>query len=142
MHQNATWYGPRDFVLDGDPAPPKRGRNPSPIFGPSIVAKRLDGSRWHLAWRWVLVHATLCWMGTQLPSPKTGHSPQFSAHFYCVQTAGCMKLPLRMEVCLSSGDFVLGGVPAPAKGAQQPPPLLGLCLLWLRSPISATAELL
>jgi len=113
--------GPDDIALDGDPAPPKRGRNPSPIFGPSIVAKRLDGSRWHLAWRWVLVRATLCWMGTQLPSPKTGHSPQFSAHFYCVQTAGCMKLPLRMEVCLSSGDFVLGGVPAPAKGAQQPP---------------------
>jgi len=30
----------------------------------------------------------------------------------------------------------------PAKGAQQPPPLFGQCLLWPRSPISATAELL
>jgi len=99
-----------DFVFDGDPAPlPKRGRSPSPIFGPcllrpngcmdqdatwcsgrpwprwhclrwgpnsalpkrghspfpnfrpmSIVAKLLDGSRWHLAWRWALVQATLC----------------------------------------------------------------------------------
>jgi len=29
-----------------------------------------------------------------------------------------------------------------AKGAQQPPPLFGPCLLWPRSPISATAELL
>ena len=28
---------------------------PSPTFGPSIVAKRLDGSRWHLARRWALV---------------------------------------------------------------------------------------
>jgi len=51
-----------DFVLDGDPDPlPKRGRSPLPNFRPmSIVAKRLDGSRWHLAYRWALVQATLC----------------------------------------------------------------------------------
>jgi len=43
---------PGDFVLDGDPAPlPKRGRSPLPNFRPiSIVAKRLDASRWHLVW--------------------------------------------------------------------------------------------
>jgi len=44
--------GPVDFVLDGDPAPLlKKGAEP-PNFRPMfIVAKRLDGSRWHLAWR-------------------------------------------------------------------------------------------
>jgi len=44
--------GPDHMVLDGDPAPPSpKGHNPS--FRPmSIVAKRLDGSRWHLAWMW------------------------------------------------------------------------------------------
>jgi len=26
----------------------------------SIVAKRLDGSKWHLAWRRALVQATFC----------------------------------------------------------------------------------
>jgi len=55
--------GPGDFVLDGDPALPypKRGRSPPPQFRPmSIVVKRLDGSRWHLAQRLVLVQATLC----------------------------------------------------------------------------------
>ena len=54
--------GPGDFVLDGDPAPlPKKGAEPVPNFRPmSIVAKRLDGSRWHLARRWALVQATLC----------------------------------------------------------------------------------
>jgi len=31
---------------------------------------------------------------------------------------------------------------SPAKGAQQPPPLFGPCLLWPRSPIPATSELL
>jgi len=39
------------------------------------------------------------------PSPP----PQFSAHFYCGQTAACIKLPLGMEVCRSPGDFVLDG---------------------------------
>ena len=46
--------GPGDFVLDGDPAAPpqKGGGAPLPSFRPmSIVAKRQDGSRWHLAWR-------------------------------------------------------------------------------------------
>ena len=43
--------GPDDIVLDGDSAAlPKWGRSPLPNFRPmSIVAKRLDGSRWHLA---------------------------------------------------------------------------------------------
>jgi len=53
-----TEVGLDDIVLDGDPAlfSPKRGRSPLPNFRPmSIVAKRLDGSRWHLAWRWALV---------------------------------------------------------------------------------------
>jgi len=54
--------GPDDIVLDVHPAlSPKRGRSPLPNSRPmSIVAKRLDGSRPHLACRWALVHATLC----------------------------------------------------------------------------------
>ena len=56
MDQDATSYagrlGPGEFVLDGNPAPlPQKGGGPPnfrPIF---IVAKRLDGSRWHLACR-------------------------------------------------------------------------------------------
>jgi len=54
---------PDDTVLDGEPDPPpqKGGGALLPNFRPmSIVAKRLDGSRWHLAWRWALVQATLC----------------------------------------------------------------------------------
>jgi len=53
-----------------------------------------------------------------------------------------MKTPLGTEVDLGPGHTVLDGVPAPAKGAQQHPPLFGPGLLWPRSPISATAELL
>jgi len=53
-------------------------------------------------------------------------------------------MPLGTEVDLGPGHTVLDGVPATAKQAQQPPPpaLFGPCLLWPRSPISATAELL
>ena len=40
-------------------------------------------------------------------------------------------MPFGMEVCLSPGDFVLDGEPAPPpqkKGAE--PPIFGPCLLW------------
>jgi len=54
-------------------------------------------------------------MGTPLPLPKGGGAepPKFSVHvYYCGQTAGCIKMPLGMEVGLISGDFVLDGHPA------------------------------
>jgi len=46
--------GPGDFALDGDSVPPpqKGGGALPPNFRPMfIVAKRLNGSRWYLAWR-------------------------------------------------------------------------------------------
>jgi len=53
--------------------------------------------------------------GEPAPLPKKGGTApsQFSAHFYCGQTAGCM--PLIMEVGLGPGHIVLDGDPAPAK---------------------------
>jgi len=52
-------------------------------------------------------------------------------------------MPLGTEVGLGPGHIVLYGTQLPLpKGAQQPPPLFDPCLLWRRSPISATAELL
>jgi len=54
-----------------------------------------------------------------------------------------MKMPLGTEVNIGAGHIVLDGFPALRKrGTALPPPLLGPCLLWPRSPISATAELL
>jgi len=47
------------------------------------------------------------------------------AHVYCGQMAGWMKTPLGTEVDLGPGYIVPDGVPAPAKGAQQPPPSFG-----------------
>ena len=60
---------------------------------------------------------------------------------YCGQTAGWMKTPFCTEVDLGAGHIVLDGFSALRKRGRTPP-VLGPCLLWPRSPISATAELL
>ena len=57
MDQGGTWHGvglsPGDSVLDENPASlPTTGWSSRPNFRPiSVVAKRLDASRCHLAWR-------------------------------------------------------------------------------------------
>ena len=61
---------------------------------------------------------------------------------YCGQMAGWMKTPLGMQVDLCGGHIVLDGFLALRERGTAPPPVLGPCLLWPRSPISATAELL
>jgi len=52
-----------------------------------------------------------------LRSPKRGRSPlpQFLAHVYCGQTAGCIKMALGMEVGLGLGHIVLDGDPPPLR---------------------------
>jgi len=65
MDQDGTWHGgrpqPRGLCVRCEPSPfvfPERGQSPLPNFRPmSIVVKQLNGSRWHLAWRWALVQA-------------------------------------------------------------------------------------
>ena len=68
--------------------------------------------------------------GDPVPFPQTGAEPppQFSAHFYCAQTPGCIKIPLGMEVGLSPSEFVLDGDPAPLpkKGRSPLPNFKGL----------------
>jgi len=60
---------------------------------------------------------------SSLPNKGDGAPSQYSAHFYCAQTAGCMKMPLGMEVGLSSGEFLLDGTQPPfPKGGQSPLP--------------------
>jgi len=47
--------GPGGFLLDGSQLPSEKGDR-TPNFGPMfLVAKRLDGLRWHLAQRWASV---------------------------------------------------------------------------------------
>ena len=106
--------------------------------------KGMNASRCHLIRRWASANARLCSMWTQLP-PEKGHThlTKFLAHVYYGQMAGWMKTPLGSWYGSRPRPrpHSTRRGPAPAKGAQQPP-LFGPCLLWPRSPISATAELL
>jgi len=65
-------------------------------------------------------------MGTQLPLPKKGAEPppQFSAHVYCGQMAGWIKMALGIEVGFGPGYIVLDwdSAPLPKKG-QSPLPI-------------------
>ena len=57
--------------------------------------------------------------GDPAPSPqKGGRAPQFSAHVYCGQTAGWIKMALGMQVGLGPAHIVLDGdsAPLPPKG--------------------------
>ena len=67
--------------------------------------------------------------GDPAPLPKSGQSPQFSAHLYCGQRAGCIKMPLGIEVGLSPGDIGLDGEPAPYP-KMGGPPIFVPHLLW------------
>ena len=106
-----------EFVLNGHPAPtsPKTGRAPN--FRPmSVVAKRLDGLKCHLVWRFPRPRRLCVRWGPSSPQKK-------------VQTSGCIKMPLGTEVGLSPGNFVVDADPAPpGKGVE--PPIFGPRLLW------------
>jgi len=78
-------------------------------------------------------------------TPRTEGTPtttQFMAHVYCGQTAGWVKTPLGMEVDLGPGHIMLDGIPALRETGTAAPHHFGPCLLWARSPILASAELL
>jgi len=108
--------GPGDFVLDGDPAALlKKGAEPPPQF--SIVAKCLDGSRWHFGREIGLSPGHIVRDPAPLPKKGAERPPQFSAHVHYGQTAVCIgaiRIPLGKEVGLSLGDIVLDGDPAPS----------------------------
>jgi len=59
-------------------------------------------------------------MGTQLPLPKMGQSPQFLAHVYCAQTVGWIKMPLGTKVGLGPGRIVTWGPSSPFQKGHSP----------------------
>ena len=110
------------------PAPSQKREQHAKFRPMSVVAKRLDLIRCSLVRRQASVHATLRYMGNQLP--QKGHNPQFSPHVCCGKMAGWIKMPLGTEVGFCQGDIVLDGEPAPPppkKGTAHP--LFGPCLL-------------
>jgi len=106
---------------------PQRDRAP-PIFDPDLLW--LNGymdqdATWYVG-RPRPRRLCVRWGSRSPPQKGGGTPPQFSAHFYCGQTAGCIKMPFGIEVGLSPGDFMLYGGPSPPpkKGAE--PQIFGM----------------
>jgi len=103
VDQDETWRAgrPRPWphcVRWGPTSPSPKGNSPPPIFGPYLLRPNgcMDqGTTWsggsprprRLYVRW----------GPSRPSQKGGGAPKFSAHVYCGQTAGCIKMALGMN---------------------------------------------
>jgi len=101
---------------------PKRGRSPPPIFGSCLLWPNSwmdQNDTWHRSGPRFRPH---CARWGPSFRPKKGHSPQFSAHFYCGQTARWIKMPLGTKVGLGPCHIVLDGDPAPPrrKGHSSP----------------------
>jgi len=71
-------------------------------------------------------------------SSLKGHSPQFSAHVCCGQTAGWIMMPLRTKVGLGPGHIV--GTTQLLLKRGTAPNFRPMSIVAKRSPISATAE--
>jgi len=114
MEMMEVGLGPSDIVLDGDPSsPPQKRRRSPPIFGPILLWPNgwmdQDGT-WHGDGPRSTPHCAR-WDPATLPKRAQSPRPQFSAHFYCRQTAGCIKMPLGMEVGIGPDDIVLAPLP-------------------------------
>ena len=121
--------------------PSKGGEAPSPIFGPFVL--------WPNGW----MHQDAIWYKctpqprghcvrwrTSPPPRQGGKAPQFSAHVYCGQTAGCIKMPLGMHVGLSPGDCVRWRTsPPPRQGGGAPQfsahVYFGQTAAWIKMPL-------
>ena len=86
--------------------------------------------------------------GPKSPSPKGVQPlPRFSAHVYCGQMAGWIKMSLSTEVGLGPVDIVLNGDSAPyEKRVGTEPPILahvycGQTVRWIKMPLGTEIEL-
>ena len=136
---------PGDFVLDGDPAsPPLKGHSP-PQFSVNIRCGETTGwTNVALGMEVGLGLGDFVFDGTQLRPEQwhTHYHPVFGPRL--LWPNGWMdedatwygSRPRLRPHCIRRGSS------AARNGHSSPPHLFGPCLLWPRSPISATAELL
>ena len=95
MDQDETWHAGH-IVLDGDPAPPPPKGHSPPIFGPYLLWPNgcMDqDATWYGGRPRSRRLCVRC--GPRSTSPKEVGTPHFfSAHIYCGQTAGWIKMHL------------------------------------------------
>ena len=107
----------------------KWGQSPQ-IFGPCLLWPNgwMDqGATWYGG---KLRPCHIVIDGTQLPL-KRGTAPHFSAHVYCAQTAGWIKMPPGTKVGFGQVTLCYTGIHLPHKGHS--PQIFGPCPLWPNS---------
>ena len=116
MNQDETWHAcrptPWPHCVRWGPSSSKQEQ--PPIFGLHLLCRNVwmnQDAIWY-GGRPRAKQYCVRW-GPSAPSTKREQKPQFSAHVYCGQTGGWIKMPLGMEVCLGPGHIVLDGDPAP-----------------------------
>jgi len=119
--------GPRDIVLDEDPAPLLKKRHSPLQFLAHVCCGQTAG--------WIKMSlstmvANIVLDADPAPPPRdTALPPQISAHVSCGQTAGWIKMPLGTKVGLGSGRILLHEDPAPPP-KRGTPPIFSPCILW------------
>jgi len=108
--------GAGHIVLDGYPGPPRKGHStPPPLFGPCVFWPNgwMDqDASWYTDYRGMgSAQATLCFIWSPISlTPKGGTAAAHcSAHVYCGQTAGGIKILFDTEEGLGPGHIVLYG---------------------------------
>jgi len=67
--------------------------------------------------------------GDPAPHQKIGAQSPFSAHVFCGQTAGWIKMSLVREIDVGPRDIVLDGDPAPTKKGHSTPTFLPMSIV-------------
>jgi len=112
--------GPGNIVLVGDPAPLPKKTDSSPQLSAHVLWPNgfIDQDAiWYGGRPWPWRHCVKWGRRRGSPLPKGISSPQFSAHVYCGQTAGWIKMPLGREVDFGPCHIVLNGDPALSSAA-------------------------
>ena len=134
MDQDETWHGgrPRPWpycVRWGPSSLSPKGHSPQ-IFGPCLLWPKgwMDqDSTWYGGSPRPKRHCVRWWLSS---APKKGTQPPISAHVYCGQMAGWIKMPLGTKIGLGPCHTVLDGDPAPPLPQRGTAPIFCRCLLW------------
>jgi len=122
--------------------PSQKGVEPPPQFSAHVYSGQMAGwIKMALGTKMGLRAGHIVLDGDLAPLAKRGRSsrPNFRPISIVAKRLDASRCHF-MQVGLGPGDFVFDGNPATPR--ERAHPVFGPCLLWPRSPISATAELL
>jgi len=122
-HRGRPWSSPHCARWGHSSSPQNMGQSPPPQKKSAHLCRQTawmhQDATWYEGRPRPTRHCVRC--GPSYPRRRAHQPHPILAHIYCGQIPGWMKTPLGTEVDLCPGHILLDGVPARAKGAQQPP---------------------